>query len=244
MNPFVINLAYKFVALTLMLNSVNFFCDSVNLQLDHPINTEDVRNGSNFGPPQSAKFTGSVVTDQYFFGFVSGHLANFNKLEFSTSKMSNTEIQRRNTELSKHKCLIDTNGAYQIATNWLTKMGLDVASAETKYHPIVEQWRFSNGNSSDKLETNRIGTLLPVFEVTWQGPLVLKTRTLPNRAVISMTISGITKELLAFHLLDDSLFLRPKIQINEPEKLLLIKDEDFKKFDNLQRSNLVFQATK
>ncbi len=55
------------------------------------------------------------------------------------------------------------------------------------------------------------------------------------------TDSSETKELLAYHLLDDALMLSPAIHIKDPEKLLAIRDEDFQKYSELQCSNLVTQ---
>lgn len=43
-------------------------------------------------------------------------------------------------------------------------------------------------------------------------------------------------------MLDDSLFGRPPIQIGQPEKLLLLPDAEFQRYDAEQRSNLVFRA--
>lgn len=57
-----------------------------------------------------------------------------------------------------------------------------------------------------------------------------------------MTIFGATKELVEYHVLDDSLFLRPRIVIKNAEKLLSIPDEEFAKWTTVQRSNLVMES--
>jgi len=66
-------------------------------------------------------------------------------------------------------------------------------------------------------------------------------------AVVTLTILGSTKELIEYHVLDDSLFQRSRLQIAESEKLLSISDAEFQSFDALQRSNLmsrfVFKST-
>lgn len=54
-----------------------------------------------------------------------------------------------------------------------------------------------------------------------------------------MTIYGPTKELVEFHILDDSLFISPRITINDHDKLLSISDAEFQVLDALQRTNLV-----
>jgi len=59
-----------------------------------------------------------------------------------------------------------------------------------------------------------------------------------------MTILGPTKELIEYHLLDDSLMLRPKLlDPKDVEKLLAITDEDFSRFSDAQRGNLAAQFT-
>jgi len=56
-----------------------------------------------------------------------------------------------------------------------------------------------------------------------------------------MTVFGPTKELIEYHLFDDSLMLRPKLEIKVFERLLAITNEAFYRFDALQKSNLVKQ---
>jgi hypothetical protein len=56
-----------------------------------------------------------------------------------------------------------------------------------------------------------------------------------------MTVFGPTKELIEYHLFDDALMLRPKLEIKDAEKLLTISNEVFYKFDEMQKSNLVEQ---
>lgn len=56
-----------------------------------------------------------------------------------------------------------------------------------------------------------------------------------------MTIFGPTKELIEYHLFDDALMLRPKLEIKDFEKLLAIPDSDFKQYTQAQRDGLVKQ---
>ena len=84
--------------------------------------------------------------------------------------------------------------------------------------------------------------MLPVYHVEWLG-FILRGQPNRERVVVSVTVFGATKELVEYHVLDDSLFLRPRIQVKDSEKLVAISDEEFRKFDMLQRSNLLFQAT-
>ena len=196
MNPFGLNLAYRFVAMAIMLAQINVFCGRLALPVDHPLVESDVRDGSHVGPPAPAGFSGSVLTDRYFFGFGRGHLANFYKRGFTPS--SDAEMKKRNLELAKQMSLIDTNGAYQLATNWLTQMCIDLSALESKYRLNITQWRYySEVQTGGQLRpVAREAVMLPVFQVEWRGALVIGNRKFPERAIVSMTISGAAKEIL------------------------------------------------
>lgn len=230
-----LSFAYKYFAMMLMVSEANFFCGKTGLSPGRLFTESDVRPGSHVGPLNSTNFSGSIITDQYFFGYWQGHLANFRSRDFMPQD-SDKAIQERNRELSKYSSLIDTNGAYQLATNWLAALGVDVAALERKYRLNFIQWRYYPAGKNGPV------IMLPVYTVEWRGFIL---RTQPNResAVVTVTVFGATKELVEYHVLDNSLFLRPRIQIKDAEKLLSIPDEEFRSFDAVQRSNLVAQFT-
>ncbi len=226
-------MAYKFVAMMLMLQEASFFCRQTGLPPGREFTESDVRKGGHVGPYNPKDFGGSIVTDDYFFGFGWGHLANFRKRGFMPDG-PDSAIRERNLELAKFASLIDTNGAYQVATNWLATLGVDVPALEGKYRLNFIQWRYYPKGKDGPV------IMLPVYHVEWLG-FILRTQPNRERAVVSVTIFGATKELVEYHVLDDSLFLRPRIQIKDAEKLLSISDEEFRRFDALQRSNLVVE---
>lgn len=226
-----LNFAYKFIAMMLMLAEANFFCAQTGLSPGRSFTEREIRPGGHVGPFNTNNFGGSIVTDQYFFGFGWGHLANFTKRGFMP-RNSDQAIRERNLELSTFSSLIDTNGAYQLATNWLGATGVDVRALQAKYRLHFEQWRYYPEGVGGKT------LMLPVYAVQWRGHIL---RSQPEResAVVSVIIFGATKELVGYHVLDDSLFLRPRIQVKEPEKLLAISDADFKSFSSAQRNDLI-----
>lgn len=234
MDPVVLTQAYKYVALALMLVQVNFFAGNVGLKLARPITEQDVRNGSHVGPPNTNDFSGSILTDAYFFGFGWGHLANFHRNDFRSD--SDAAVRERNIRLSKLSSLIDTNGAYELATNWLSAIGVDLTAMEKKYKLNIIQWRYRREGLSQG------PIMLPVYQVEWRGSPFKSPRRRADMAVVTLTILGCTKELIEFHILDDALFVRPAIRITDQAKLLSIPDPEFQTFDALQRSNLVFQC--
>ena len=237
------NLAYRYVAFMLMLAQLNLFSNKISIVMDRDFVGDDIREGSHVGPPQSTNFTGSIVTDKYFFGFGRGHLANFNKLSFMTAEKSAADIMRRNEELSKLNASMDTNEACRMATGWLTKLGIDVPTMETKYRLNVFRWQYFPDDAANPTIqlTRREPIMLPIFQVEWRGSPERAGRKLPEQAIVSLTISGVTKELLVYHMLDDSLASEPPIAIKDRDKLLAISDEEFQEYDAVQRSNVVVQ---
>lgn len=234
MNPLLLSLAYKYVALTLMLVQVNQFASKFGLKADHPITEQDVRSGSHVGPPNTNDFTGSILTDAYFFGFGRGHLANFHRNDFKSD--SDATVRERNVRLSKLSSMIDTNGAYQLATNWLGAAGVDLAAMGQKYKLNIVQWRYRPEGFS------QTPTMLPVYQVEWRGSPFKSPRRRADMAVVTVTILGSSKELVEYHVLDDTLFTSPRITITDQTTLLAIPDSEFQTFTALQRSNLVFQS--
>lgn len=229
-----LTLAYKFVAMMLMVAEANFFCGKTGLPPNRPFTESDVRRGGHVGLLNSTNFNGSIFTDEYSFGFWQGHLANFRKRGFMPQD-SDLAIQARNRELSNYSSLIDTNGAHHLATNWLAARSVDVPALEKKYRLNFIQWRYYPKGKDGPV------IMLPVYHVEWLG-VVLKTQPNRERAVVSVTIFGATKELVEYHVFDDSLFLRPRLHIKELDKLLAISDNQFQQMSPLQRSNLVTQS--
>lgn len=227
------NLAYKYVAMILMLAEVNFFCDQMGIPHEGTFTYADVRSGSHVAPPNLKDFGGSILTDRYFFGFLWGHLVNFTKRGFMPQD-SDGAIQERNMELSKMTSTIDSEDAYQLATNWLAALGVDVPTLERKYRLNLIQWKYyPHGKEGPVL-------MLPVYHVEWLG-FIPRSRS-RERAAVSVTVFGVTKELVEYHVLDDALFLRPRIEIKDRQKLLDIPDAEFAAYTVLQRSNLVVQS--
>ena len=226
--------AYNFVAMMLMLAEAGFFGSVMELPGGGAFTERDVRRGSHVGPPVLGHISGSILAGEHFFGFWQGHLANFHKRGFMPQD-SDQAIRNRNLELAKFPSLIDTNGAYELATNRLAAYGIDIRALETKYRRNIVQWKFyPEGREGPIL-------LLPVYRVEWLG-FILRTQTNRERAVVSVDIFGATREVVEFHVLDDSLFLRPPIQIKNLEKLMAISDAEFAGYDAIQKSNLIVKS--
>jgi hypothetical protein len=79
--------------------------------------------------------------------------------------------------------------------------------------------------------------MLPIYEISW-GSIPLKSHPEYSFPAVAMTIFGPTKELIEYHLFEDSLMLRPKLEVKDYDKLLAIPDSDFRQYDEAQRNDL------
>lgn len=237
-NKLLITAAYKYVALAVMLTNCNLFVQETHLPLDHPISQTNIMlSRCNVNPPQLMGFGGSVVTEKYFFGFGHGHLANFWQWEFRQAS-SKQNIMQQHEQWAQMTSQIGTNEACQLAETWLANLGVDVATMERKCPcKITQKYFYKNSGSGLKpLDKNKVQ--LPIFEISW-GSIPLPGHPEYNFPAVTMMVFGPTKELIEYHLLDDSLMVRQKLEIKDFQKLLAITDASFSQFDDSQRNNLV-----
>jgi hypothetical protein len=239
-NKLLVTAAYKYVAMAVMLTNCNLFVQETHLPLDHPITqTNIILSRCSVSPPRLMGFGGSIVTEKYFFGFGHDHLANFWQKEFRSAS-SSEGIRQQHGRWAELTSQVGTNEVRQLALNWLTDLGVDVAALQQKYQCKITQRSFLK-NAAGQLEPLDKSTVpLPIFEISW-GSIPLRGRPEYSLPAATMTVFGPTKELIEYHLFDDALMLRPKLEVKDAEKLLTITNEEFDKFDEKQRSNLVKQ---
>ena len=135
---------------------------------------------------------------------------------------------------------IGTNEVRQLAENWLANLGVDVATMDRKYPCKITQKFFYRISGSGLKPLDKSKVQLPIFEISW-GSIPVQGHPQYSFPAATMTVFGPTKELIEYHLLDDSMMLRPKLEIKDFEKLLTITNTAFYQFDDTQRSNLVRQ---
>ncbi|MDE3066633.1 MAG: hypothetical protein KGJ60_03680 [Verrucomicrobiota bacterium] len=230
-------LAYKYVAIAVMLAEVNYFASRLHLPIRLPIETSNLTTVTIFDPRFRARlegratiygFGGVVGTRHYLFCFPAGPLSHPSpaKLRF-IMRVDTNGFQVYSTTLPDAEffsrvigvhSVIDTNGAYQLASNWLEAVGVDVERLQREHPVIVRHLRMVDGS------------LLPLFHVYW-GP---KTNT-----VIDVMLTGANKSLLYLRQNDDSYLGRPFSLIKDADQLLAIPDSEFLKYSPEQRSNLV-----
>src|SRR5665213_1467233 len=126
-NKLFITAAYKYVAMAVMLTNCNLFVQETHLPLDHPLTqTNIILSRCSVAPPRLMGFGGSIVTEKYFFGFGHDHLSNFWQWEFHAESMKNIRAQQE--QWSKMTSQVDTNEVRELALDWLTSLGVDVAT--------------------------------------------------------------------------------------------------------------------
>jgi hypothetical protein len=236
----VFNLAYRYLAFALMIYQANLFCEKLDVPRKRELEIADILPGSHNGPLSNG-FSGSVLTDDYFFGFDAGHIANFYKRAYKAH--TDAEVKRQNVELAKSPCLIDTNGAIALATNWLVLSGIRLSDLQTHYAMSVTQRKYfpKYQPTTSTAPISKDEVALPIFQVQWSGNYVRRGRIKLSGPVVQITVSGINKEMLEYHVYSEQLFDTQPIVIADFEKIAVIKDEEFKAYDDRQLSNFVAQ---
>lgn len=219
-----LSLAYKYVMLTLMLAEVNHAQDKLNVSGWQPITMAQVET-YNISPPRM-RAGGSLDTTEGVFGFGE------NKLQFMQwpDPDSDLPLRERQVRWAKMVSLVDTNGAYELATNWLNALEVDVIALE-KSQPLAIQQQFFYPNG----DTKQTPVLLPRFEIRWGT-----NRSLP---AVWVSIFGPTKAPLFIRQNDGSFSRRPEvIKPKAITNLLSITNADFANWSLQQKSNLVAQS--
>ncbi|MEI8289757.1 MAG: hypothetical protein WCH99_09810 [Verrucomicrobiota bacterium] len=213
-NLFYVSLAYKAVVIQLALSEANYTADHLNLPTPHPIQMADLTQAL-VSAPKIKNFGARLETTNFYFTFPDG------KLFAVVNKEKHMERFDLYPTWAKTPSLINSNGAYQQATQWLAAIDVDVGALEKKYSSQmkIEQMYFWNqpglGVVHPPGDTNK--TMLPIFNVTWgEGG--------KTEYPVQVRILGTTKELMELHLFDSSFSRRPPLLITNAEELNNIKN--------------------
>jgi hypothetical protein len=220
--------AYKAAALQLMVGQANFAVQQLDLKEPVPIVISADTNKSEVMPPPMG-IGGMILTSNYDFEFNKGYLLGIGKLKW----LAKVSPPVTNTlELANQPSLLDTNSAYQLATQWLAKISVDVPKLERKFSPRIFQPAGRPRDANGKFlagVTNMIS--IPLYLIGWGDPLegFLRTnrlgRPLPPRRpnaldAVYVEILGTTRELLSLHIRDTNFFTQPPLILTNAAELL------------------------
>jgi hypothetical protein len=216
-------MAYKAVAIERMLSEANYFAEQLHLPIEQPITLVDAQSA--YVRPPRVGFGGVIQTKRFSFSFPN---PNEGKLCYITRQTirDGHDVLDLYPELARTPSLVDSNGAYQLATQWLTSVAVDVPSLQQKYPVNVRQWFFwgkpenlpkDQWSMPQITSTNK--TMLPIFDVRWgEG----------DTPPVKVTVLGSTKELLELRMEDCSFSKRTPIVITNAMELDSIPDPPVK----------------
>jgi len=220
--------AYKTAAWRLMVGQASFAAKQLDLKEPLPIVMLADKNKREVMPPPMG-IGGMILISNYNFEFDKGYLIGVGKIKWLEK---NSPPITSILELTNEPSLLDTNSAYQLATQWLEKISVNVPKMEQKYPPRVFQvsarQRDSNGNM---VPGNSNAAVLPLFLIGWGDPSAGFLRTnrqsqaLPLRRpsgmdAVFVEILGTTRELLALHIRDTDFFMPPPLTLTNAAGLL------------------------
>jgi hypothetical protein len=219
-------LAYQSAVVQLMVGQANF--DAQQLHLQEPLPIAIPANANNWRvamPPDGV--TGWLTTSNYIYRFNAGRLILIQK-----------RPQPRGAGGAASEpppSLIDAGGAFQLATQWLAGISVDVAALESQYPHRVVSLGANAPAGRERVRagvTNRVihptasagnrnrHTMPPLFEVTWGGGHSAQTPARATPIQIIIDILGSTKQCTALHVLNPEWFRQPPLQVTNAAALL------------------------
>ncbi len=223
--------AYQSAALQLMVGQANFDAQQLHLKEPLPITVPTNTNDWNVAMPPNG-VGGWLATPNYIYRFQAGKLMS---IQIKNEARSAAETQ---------PSLIDTNGAYQLAEQWLTAISVDVPALESKYpHSVLSATTSSEAPNRERTRsigparsvgpirnhdgaTNNIPhaapnhVRLPLFRVAWGGVRDHKRSSAQTPVQATMEILGSTKQCLNLHIFDPELLKAPPLQVTNAAALL------------------------
>ena len=156
-------LIYKLVVGGMALSAMNSVLERLGLPAK-PIEQKDII-GFYVSPPGLDKKpmlpSATFQTANFMFNFRDG------KLHVVMNTQTNIEAVEHYREWAKMPSLINSNTAYQMATNWLSRIYVDVPTLNRKYQVHVGQPSFWATPPTRWGEEGSNLTTLPLYYVTW-----------------------------------------------------------------------------
>ena len=152
------------------------------------------------------KIIGNVHTTNYGYFVSIGH-----KLSYVEAAHQDENCLKWMKQYRWPKSQIDTNFAYQLATQWLAAAHMDVAALNRDCKVRVEPDRFANQ------DLKKSGKFVPIYFVYWVSD---KNRKDGYGDMASVTLLAPTKTLISLRVEDPKYILRPPIVFTNLAELL------------------------
>jgi hypothetical protein len=216
-----------------MLSQINVIGPRLNLPMTFPVAVENLRRTFVIPPVAHDDIMGGRIdAENWSFGFTARGRLRFVENMAVLRAWNRMHYDERDKILLRQSPVIDTNDAYVMATNWLDGMYVNVAGLEKESPIEVERdfrWKDHIRNGTKEF--------LPLFWVTWGhrgGHFGVK-----DLSRLKLQIDGSTKQLVELRLDDPLCPQQIEVLIKNRDELSKIPDEEFLKYSEQQRRELV-----
>lgn len=214
--------AYKALALQLMIGEADQLTRELGLPVQHPIQMQQLADAF-VGPPLYG-VAGSIQTTNLAVTFSGGQFHTLTRIDiYPPLKMSPATIKKLPPTAN-----ISAGEAYQLATQWLTSISMDVASLEKHYPPKISQQVYSGPENPNATRFERgqpdipSRTYIAYFEIAWDDGHLKEFQRPP----VMVTVLGNTKELVRLQLADRSFLRRPPLLVPNQAEFGLVTNTD------------------
>jgi hypothetical protein len=210
-----VSAAYKAVALQLLLGEANHFAETLKLPTPLPIEISHLAHA--YVSPPKFGLGGSLQTTNFAFTFHEGRLHSIIRLDVLHGPEPLRDILDR---LSQQAALVDSNGAYQLATQWLAAASVDVETMVKKYPAEISQRRYAANAPREDQTLPKLGKekLVPVYDVKWRDT----SQPEYIAGAIKVAVLGTSKQLLALDIGDFSFSVRPPVVVANAAELNMV----------------------
>lgn len=224
---------YQREAFNLVIQEANRVVADLGLSESHPITESDVIHAfiSPFGYAYTDKRIGNIKTTNYWY---------FVKHDYKLSSLSIAGLDSRcrayTEEYEWPIKRFETNAAYQLATQWLAAVRMDVQGLNRDYDVCVAVDGYWNGVQMGELPKE---TFTPIYVVSWlvkgkphysAGGGASVTLFLPTKTLLSLSVDDpkyILRPPLVFTNLEALFPGQGKITTNYPTKPIVIDGSSF-----------------
>jgi hypothetical protein len=201
--------AYEREAVKLLLEEANRVAKELRLPESLPITESNltrvfiVRYGMSLMKP---KMIGNIHTKDYGYFVSVGH-----RLSYVEGAHQDEDALRWMDEYRWPKDRLDTQGAYQLATQWLAAARMDVESLNRECRVQIKPDPFANRDPGR-------GKFVPIYFVSWQSP---QNRAEGYGDVASVKLFYPSKTLISMRVEASKYILRPPLVFTNLDQLLL-----------------------